>query len=302
MKRTADYLNEIARSTDMYYELSPDEMTKLRNTLLEMYRDVKRVCDKYGLEVMMGGGSCLGAVRHQGFIPWDDDFDMLLSREHYDIFLSVFDKELSDKYILSAPRRNVDSKTLFMQIIKKGTVFIAAEDLTRADANGIRIDMYPIERAPDGIVARTLKFKFLNLLRICTLSTLIFEGNSNNKLFRQAFTKDIESRIYYYIRYIIGAFFSILGRKRLYDFYDKVASSSKGNKYRTIPVGRGFCEKECHPTDVFFPPKPGKFEGMDVLVPNKADQYLTSLYGDFMTIPPVEKRERHFYVKVDFGD
>lgn len=302
VRRIADYLNEVARTSGMFYNLTPEEVQKLRGTFLDMYNDVKKVCNKYGLDVMLGGGSCLGAVRHQGFIPWDDDFDMLMSREHYDRFIDVFDKELSDKYLLSAPKNKDGSKTLFMQLVKKGTTFIGAEDLAREDANGIRVDIYPIDRAPDGKIARYIKFKFLDLLRVLVISTTIYEGNKKNKLFKQAFCYSIESRIYYYIRYTIGAFFSLFGRKRLYNFFDYMASSSTGNKYRTIPTGRGFCRKECHPSDVFFPPKPAKFEGLDVLIPNNADSYLSAIYGDYMKVPPVEKRERHFYVKVDFGE
>lgn len=300
MKRTADYLNELARSSDFFYELSQEEKERLTNVLLDMYKDIKAVCDKYDIEIMMAGGSCLGTVRHQGFIPWDDDFDMMMSRENYDKFISVFDKELSDKYELSVPRRQTECKTLFMQMIKKGTTLLCADDLSKEESNGIRVDFYAIERMPDNYFLRNLKFRYLNFIRICAISTNIY--GTNNKLFRQAFSNSLRNRLYYALRYLIGFVFSIIGRKRLYDHYDKVASSSNGKKYCSIPTGRGMSKKECHPTEVFFPPKKAIFEGMEVLIPNKEDQYLSSLYGDYMKVPPPEKRERHFYVKLDFGE
>lgn len=300
MKRIAYYLNELARSSDFFYELEEAEKNKLKNVLLDMYRDVKKVCDKYHIEIMLAGGSCLGAVRHQGFIPWDDDFDMMMSRENFDKFISVFDKELSDKYELSVPRRQSESKTLFMQIIKKGTTLLCVDDLSKEDSNGIRVDFYAIEKMPDNDFVRSLKFKYLDLIRICAISTNIY--GTKNELFKKAFSNSFGNKVYYYIRYFLGFFFSVFGRKRLYDHFDRMASSSSGTKYRSIPTGRGLCKKECHPTEVFFPPKKAKFEGMDVLIPNKADQYLSSLYGDYMKVPPPEKRERHFYVKLDFGE
>jgi len=300
MKRIAYYLNELARSSDFFYELKEDEKNKLKSVLLDMYRDIKRVCDKYDIQIMLAGGSCLGAVRHQGFIPWDDDFDMMMSRENYDKFISVFDKELSDKYELSVPRRRSESKTLFMQMIKKGTTLLCADDLSKEDSNGIRVDFYAIEKMPDNDFIRSLKFKYLDFIRICAISTNIY--GTKNKLFKKAFSNSLGNKFYYYIRYAIGFVFSIFGRKRLYDYFDKMASSSKGVKYRCIPTGRGLSKKECHPTEVFFPPKKAMFEGMEVLIPNKEDEYLSSLYGNYMEIPPIEKRERHFYVKLDFGE
>ena len=300
MKRIAYYLNELARSSDFFYELKEDEKDKLKSVLLDMYRDIKHVCDKYNIDIMLAGGSCLGAVRHQGFIPWDDDFDMMMSREHYDRFIGVFDKELSGKYELSVPRRQSESKTLFMQMIKKGTTLLCADDLSKEDSNGIRVDFYAIEKMPDNDFIRSLKFKYLDFVRICAISTNIY--GTKNKLFKKAFSNSIGNKVYYYIRYTIGLLFSMFGRKRLYDYFDRLASSSNGTKYCSIPTVRGLSTKECHPTEVFFPPKKATFEGMEVLIPNKENEYLSSLYGDYMKVPPPEKRERHFYVKLDFGD
>ena len=300
MKRISYYLNELARNSDFFYELKPEEKDKLKKVLLEMFKDIQSVCDKYDIEIMLAGGSCLGAVRHQGYIPWDDDFDMMMSRDNYDKFISVFDKELSDKYELSVPRRQTECKTLFMQMIKKGTTLLCADDLSKEDSNGIRVDFYAIEKMPDNDFIRELKFKYLDFIRICAISTNIY--STNNKLFKKAFSSSIGNKVYYYIRYFIGLVFSLFGRKRLYDYFDRVASSSNGSKYCSIPTGRGLCKKECHLTEVFFPPQKAMFEGMEVLIPNKVDQYLSSLYGDYMKVPPPEKRERHFYVKLDFGE
>lgn len=284
MKRTQDYLNEIARQSDIFYELSSEEREEMKQTLLEMFIDVKRACDNNNIEVIVAGGTCLGTIRHKGFIPWDDDMDLMMSRENYDKLISVFEKELSDKYELSVPRTKNDSIALSMRIIKKNP--------ERADTDfKYDIDIFPIERLPDNKILRSIKCKYLNVLRVCVNSVTMVERKD---FYRKTM---VNHRVYYYIRYMIGLFFSIFGRKKLMDYFDRVASCSKGNQYWTIATGRGMSNKECHPTEVYFPPRKGMFEGVEVLVPHNVDAYLSRLYGNYMEIPPIEKRERHFRLK-----
>lgn len=297
MKRTADYLNEYAKKSDFFYELNDEEKKKLKSVLLEIYKDIKNVCDKHGIVVMLSGGSCLGAVRHKGFIPWDDDLDLMMSRKDYDKLKDVFDVELSEKYIISVPRMSEESVALSMRIIKKGTINLGVNDFNPDAENGISIDVFPIEKLPDNRILRILKCWYLDILRICVISSSIFL--TKNQLLKKSLAN---RKAYYYVRCFIGFFFSLLGRKRLYDYFDRVASNSKGKYYSTIATGRGMSRKECIPTNVFFPTKKVFFEGIESSIPNDADKYLSNLYGDYMKIPPVEKRERHFFIKLDFGD
>ena len=101
MKRTTDCLNDDVKRSDGFYELSDDERYKLKQCLMEIYQDITFICKKYNLTFMLGGGSALGAVRHKGFIPWDDDLDLMMSREDYNKLIKVFPKEVGDKYIIS---------------------------------------------------------------------------------------------------------------------------------------------------------------------------------------------------------
>ncbi|MGM9579929.1 MAG: LicD family protein, partial [Anaerovibrio sp.] len=87
-----------------------------------MYCDIKAVCDKYNLTIVLGGGSALGAVRHKGFIPWDDDLDLNMPRKDYEKLLSVLEAELGKEYYFSAPHtKGVESQ--FLKIHKKDTTF-----------------------------------------------------------------------------------------------------------------------------------------------------------------------------------
>ncbi len=300
MKRTADYLNVVAQKTGKFKKCGPEDIKKLRNILLEMYSDIKTVCDKYGIELFAGGGTCLGTIRHKGFIPWDDDMDFNIPREGYDKFKQIFDSELSEKYGITVPRNNKLSKTLYMQVYKKGTRLVTVNHSFKSDdSNAIAIDFFPIENMPDNYFVRKIKMKSIDLLRIIALSVDFYQNK--DPMFTQAFSGSIKSKLYYYSRKSIGFIASVFGRQNLYNFYDKYASGSKGRKYCSIPTGRGLCQKECHKVEVFFPPKKASFEGLEILIPNDADAYLSRLYGDYMTVPPANKREDHFYKEIDLG-
>lgn len=292
-------MNELIQKTSYCCVLNEAELRHLKDVFLLMYKDVYSVCTKYNLTVMVNGGTVLGAVRHQGFIPWDDDFDLMLPRKDYNKLIEVFNAELGDRYLLSVPGQKEKSKTLFMQIIKKGTVMEDIDDHVRRDANGIRIDIHPIDNMPDNKYWRYIKCKLLNSIRICALSVTIYQSES--KLFRKIFMYNWKTKLYYWTRWSIGLLCSIFGRNNWYNLFVHFSSSSKGEKYVCIP-SCALCEKELQPKTVFFPPQKAAFEGLDVFIPNDYDAYLKKQYGDYMVLPPLEKRQRHFYVKLDFGN
>jgi lipopolysaccharide cholinephosphotransferase len=297
MKTTKDYIHEFIKTADVFYELSNEESKLLKKCLLDIYLDVAAVCNKYNLCIMLGGGSALGAVRHQGFIPWDDDLDALMPRKDYNKLIEIFEKELGEKYLLSVPRTDNTSEFLFMAIEKKNTL-INQVDL-ETDICGIRIDVFPIENVPDNILIRTIKGYSADVFMII-IRSLRFYLNKKD-LFKKSFMRTYKTRVYYCVRYLIGLIVSIFFTKKfLFDKYDKFVSSSKGKKYCGIPTGRRCYRGEIHPRSAFFPPTEALFEGVSVHVPHDVDAYLKRLYGDYMKIPSIEKRESHSYTKIRF--
>ena len=83
-------MSNMAQDSAIVRELSEEEQRSLKSCVLEMFQDVLAVCKQHNISIMLGGGSALGSVRHQGFIPWDDDLDLLMPRRDYDRFASVF--------------------------------------------------------------------------------------------------------------------------------------------------------------------------------------------------------------------
>jgi lipopolysaccharide cholinephosphotransferase len=292
MKRTADYLNEAAKNNNVFYELSEEERDGLKKCLLEIYQDVAHICEKYNLCIMLSGGSALGAVRHQGFIPWDDDLDAMMSRKDYNKLIEVFEKELGEKYELSVPQMGKEVDTLSMLVIKRNTLMV---DCYKESITGIKMDIFPIEKVPTNKLFRTTIAYISDIFRIIILSVPIYK--TKNELYKQLFMSTLRSKLHYHIRYVAGKIFSIFPQKFLFDTFDKFVSGFKGQVYCTIPIGRKQYKGEIQRNEVFFPPQKTIFEGIEVNVPNDVSSYLTKLYGDYMQIPPLEKRERHFYTK-----
>ena len=145
-----------------FTKLQGEELIKLQEAMIVCYKEINMACRKHGIKLILQGGSLLGSVRHGGFIPWDDDMDFAMVRSDYEKFKKIFEDELSDKYILSVPNNGGKSYERFMQLYRKDTVMEDA--LESAGPNYIKIDVFPLDYAPDNAVIREIKGIFCNAL------------------------------------------------------------------------------------------------------------------------------------------
>ena len=262
----------------------------IQSALLAMYLDVDRACNKHGISLYLCGGSAIGAVRHKGFIPWDDDMDTAMSRKDYEKFKQIFDAELSGKYNLVAPDVGDGSRSRFPKVMKKNTVFREIGNKEPAERCGLFLDIFIVENAPDHPLIRTIKGFLCNGLEFIGGQVLLWEENSQAVL---AAMKE-SGKVQYAIRRAAAFFFSFRSAtdwNRTIDRFNR--DKNEKSEFCSIPSGRGHYFGEMLPREVFFPGIEGEFEGNRVLLFQDVNRYLSNLYGDYMKIPEEEDREVH---------
>jgi lipopolysaccharide cholinephosphotransferase len=169
--------------------------------------------------------------------------------------------------------------------MKKNTTFIENNAILSNTSNGVFVDIFPIEFLPNNPLKRKFFLKIADFLTklINIISAYQFQTNKN---ILKSKTK------------LIGNLLSFWSFYKWHDIYTWFISHSNGDKYCTIPSGRKGVYGELQPVDVFFPLTEGLFEGIEVKLPQRYDSYLTSLYDDYMQLPPENKRDSgHYLVK-----
>lgn len=296
---TVEAFKHISSSEGMV-EVKGDTLKELQSTLLDMLKDFDRVCQKYDIPYTLSGGTMLGAVRHEGFIPWDDDIDLNITRDGYERFVSVFQDELADKYWLHRPEETENYGLGLARLRKKGTRYKDKESYFTEEC-GVFIDIFIYENVPNnpllrkghGVVSLALGFA-LSCRRFLVNSDeylkLAEDDEQLTKVFR---TKARFGKLF--------SFLSVDSWCRLWNKWNSLCGNSN-SKYLSIPVGRKHYFGETFQRDMIFPVQKAKFEDALLPIPNTPDHYLTKLYGDYMRIPEPEEREAHVIYELDLGE
>ena len=288
-------MNTAAFQSGVLRELSPEESKALKEQLLEMYKDVAEVCQRHKLTLFLCGGSALGCVRHQGFIPWDDDLDLMMTRKDYEVFKKLFQKELGEEYILCAPNYSGTAKARFPKVIKKDTVYKEITDLDGKVPSGFFLDIFILEGVPENKLVQKIKGNWCNVLIF--LSTCAFWYEQRNPSMYKLSEGNPESEQGLKKRLRIGRFCSrIMPASGWFDKADKAMQYRGKTGLLGIPSGRKHYFGEIFRKEQYLPARKGVFENSEALLPNDYEAYLTNLYGDYMKLPPEDKRERHFVV------
>ncbi len=132
-----------------------DELRKLQLTQLEILKFVDKFCKDNGVKYSIAYGTMLGAVRHGGFIPWDDDMDIFMLRDDYNRFIDLWKN--TDKYLLQNHNTDKDFTQSFSKIRKKNTAFVQQADVGKKYHKGIFIDIFPLDRVPNGRISRYMQ-------------------------------------------------------------------------------------------------------------------------------------------------
>ena len=300
-KSAKEIMNNLALKTNCLMEVDQDMRNHLQDVLVEMMQDIHNVCIKREIGYALVGGSCLGAVRHQGFVPWDDDIDISMLREDWEKFRSCFDEELGEKYVMEAPQYgNKDCKTTWAKVYKKKTVLQEIMDVDTPYEQGIFIDIFFYENVSNNKIIRKIDACLSDFLKGVATSMVFYKYP--NELMKQYYGATPQTKRYYNMRRFLGFLFSWMSHKRFCDCYDKFVSRHKTpSEYITAPTGRKNYMGEILQRKWWIPQKQVKFENTEFLVPADSHNYLLTLFGkNYMQLPPVEKREKHFIVKLKF--
>ena len=280
-----------------YKQYEPDVLKKLQQTQLGILKDFIAICEKYELDYIMLGGTGIGVIRHQGFIPWDDDIDVAMPRKDYDAFLAVIEQEMGDKYHIQTPLTDKDYPCNVTHMQKKGTKFVPYVSKDLKCELCISIDIFALDNMADDPRLRTRQLKrtwVLNkLIYLCGTGKPIIPLKGWKKTVAAALCQIAHFGLK--VLHIKPAFLYSLLLKEAKRYNDQ--ETKYMNAFEVTMSHRAYLTK-----DELYPLKTFKYEGIDVTMPNKYDTYLKRLFGDYMTPPPEDKRVNHCPYILDFGE
>lgn len=254
---------------------------QLKKLELDMFVRFIRVCGELGLRYYILGGTLLGAVRHQGFIPWDDDIDVGMPRADYEIFIKEGQKYLEAPYFLQTFRTDPLYTMNFAKIRNSATTFLETSFRGRDMNHGVYIDVFPLDFYPDD--PRT-------------------ERNLRRK--KWFLSGRVAASFYYSDRLPLRSRAKHLACRLVHPSMEKTLQARE-DLYRSVTEGSrivnhcgAWGDKEIIPARWYGEGCELEFEGLKVRAPKDWHSWLTQVYGDYMQLPPVEKRVGHHYCDV----
>lgn len=288
-------------SEDMI-ELSQEQIDQLHAVLLMIVDDIMEVCDEEHLVCLLGGGSALGAIRHHGFIPWDDDIDINMPRESFEKFVPAFRRKFAKKYWVHTPSDNPKYGTLVTKVRLKGTRLKTNGSIIDDTEAGVFVDIFVIENVPDSKILRALQGSAATVCKACTSCRKFYrDRKAVLKSMGEGSDKSITTRV----RLIIGFSCSFMSVDKWTLLTDKIFKMCKdtSTKMVNIPSGRWHYFDSYHERESFCKTHRVPFEGRMWPICDGIDAYMKLLYGDtYMQIPPESKREAHTCWEFDLGE
>ena len=262
-------------------EPTNEQLEKLKKLEVEMLRGFVETCEKLNLRYYVLYGTLLGAVRHKGFIPWDDDIDIGMPREDYEIFLAKAQDLLPKKYFLQDYKTDPAWTRCFAKIRDSETTFIESSVKDLKMNHGVYIDIFPLDFAPET----------KNRQKIFYYKNRIYNSlTSKNYCYKRKGWKQIQWVIFCIATCWYSSNRALKNREK---FLRKLKQSSF-----YISPGGVWRMREIAPVEWYGAGCEVEFEGLKVKAPKEYDKWLTHVYGDYMKLPPKEKRVTHHYTEV----
>lgn len=260
------------------------KLKNLQTILLSMIKEIDKLCREHNITYYLNGGNALGAIRHNGFIPWDDDFDIMMKSSDYRKFISICRKEL-DPNIWYIQEAWVDWPGCLSKIRLKNTYIedVGEWEGISQDNRGIYIDIFEIVNAPSSSILKAHQYIAAKMLN--AFSLLKKGYNTNSK-----------------VKKIVIFCSQILKNKAI---FNRVKNSVyKYNKHHTNEVANFFGMSRFHNafynTEIFGLPYYHKYEDTKLPLPTDIELYLTQSFGNYMELPPIEKQKPAHAINIEF--
>ncbi|MCH4896587.1 LicD family protein [Marinilabiliaceae bacterium JC040] len=245
-------------------------MDKIHIVLLRILKVFHTICEENNLTYFLDSGSLLGAIRHKGFIPWDDDLDVVMPREDYEKFKKIAIDLLPEEYFLQCKDTVPKFKNNMVRIVdRKSTAIAEGKEIEDYKWHmGLFFDIFPMDQTNN-----PKRYRFLK------------------KFFYYKYKNEVKRFIIRTIRHI---FVFLIRKKNVFKIFKKILSRSKTDNKEYLIYGFEVSYLPFYNKKDIYPLRKILFEDIEVYIPNNYDSVLKKCYGDYMKIPPLENRNHHF--------
>lgn len=263
-----------------------EKLRQLQLTQIEILKEIDFVCKANGLKYSLFGGTLLGAVRHKGFIPWDDDLDICMSREDYDKFIDIWEDDDHPGFLIQNKEISPGFTQSFTKIRKNHTTFWQDGEPNNQYHLGIFVDIFPIDRMPNGIIGRKIyQYNYIKY-QVYTREYVPIYGNM------------IEKTLTKFLLFIVSKERRSEKRRKL---LMKITRWNNNEKMSLVDASTVTTLKIPLPSDLLDEYIEMEFTGEKYMCFKMWDKYLELTYGDYMKLPPKEERVwKHHPLVLDF--
>lgn len=263
-------------------EYKPEDLKRVQETEVEILQEIIRVCEQYGFQYWVYGGTLIGTIRHDGFIPWDDDIDIGMMRDDFEKFIEVAPTALKKGYTLQHFKTDPKTPTYHAKVRKDGTEFVEWYARNMDIHQGIFVDIMPHDLIPENEEERakyrkTAEWRKQLFIAKSVTDTTITRG-------KKVWIRTLERRILHVLMLPCS-------KKWLYERVDSYMRQYNGTNSHMFTT-RAMKVSENALEDVF-PLQKHRFENIEVFVPANYDIVLRRNYGDYMKLPSPENRISH---------
>lgn len=262
-------------------EINSIEFRRLTVDIMEF---VDSFCRKNNIKYFIAFGTLIGAIRHKGMIPWDDDIDIVMPREEYNRFIHLMQEQKGKtRYQVNCFETDPQFYLPWARVCNNTTILLNRPHRKENDL-GVWIDVFPLDNAPK-IEERELWYKEY-LRKRAKMNFTIPTSYENFSLKQQFFTTEFFRRVYYGVRNF---------NKYRKDFEAWAIKYNEVESDEYMVPGTMYKMRLVFPKNLFDESVEVEFDGLKLIAPAEYDKFLRIVYGDYMRLPPVEKRQSHHH-------